>query len=136
MDVVVGIDIDINRYEYIHIHIHTHFHTFIRTYIQGESKQLHLYEARFLALFEEAIKKRGSCVGQMVGATFELLYITLMNPKPYKTCSHAPPPHARTLSLSRCLSPSLPLSPPPSTSLSCKRFLHAFRSLPDINDRA
>ncbi|CAN0490022.1 unnamed protein product, partial [Laminaria digitata] len=33
----------------------------------GETKALHLYEARFLALFENAIREHGGCVG---GAIF------------------------------------------------------------------
>ncbi|MGB1601633.1 MAG: hypothetical protein ACPIOQ_53375, partial [Promethearchaeia archaeon] len=32
---------------------------------QGEQKQLHLYEARFLSLFEDAIKEHGGCVGML-----------------------------------------------------------------------
>jgi Lon protease-like protein len=31
----------------------------------GEQKRLHLYEARFLALFEASVKNHGSCVGQL-----------------------------------------------------------------------
>jgi Lon protease-like protein len=34
-------------------------------YEQGEQKQLHLYEARFLSLFEDAIKEHGGCVGML-----------------------------------------------------------------------
>eukprot|EP00802_Teleaulax_amphioxeia_P024113 Tamp_24773.p1 GENE.Tamp_24773~~Tamp_24773.p1 ORF type:complete len:318 (+),score=75.98 Tamp_24773:124-954(+) len=33
--------------------------------LPGEQKSLHLYEARFLALFEEAIKSHGGCIGQL-----------------------------------------------------------------------
>lgn len=33
--------------------------------LPGEQKKMHLYEARFLALFEDAIKKHGGCIGQL-----------------------------------------------------------------------
>jgi hypothetical protein len=32
----------------------------------GETRKLHLYEARFLALFETALHKRGGCVGACI----------------------------------------------------------------------
>jgi hypothetical protein len=32
----------------------------------GETRKLHLYEARFLALFEAALHKRGGCVGACI----------------------------------------------------------------------
>eukprot|EP00960_Hanusia_phi_P025997 746002-Hanusia_phi.AAC.3 len=34
--------------------------------LPGETKKLHLYEARFLALFEEALKLHGGCVGSLL----------------------------------------------------------------------
>eukprot|EP00293_Proteomonas_sulcata_P017980 CAMPEP_0184306870 /NCGR_PEP_ID=MMETSP1049-20130417/15752_1 /TAXON_ID=77928 /ORGANISM="Proteomonas sulcata, Strain CCMP704" /LENGTH=348 /DNA_ID=CAMNT_0026619225 /DNA_START=325 /DNA_END=1371 /DNA_ORIENTATION=- len=36
--------------------------------LPGETKNLHLYEARFLALFEEAVKSHGSCFGNCIFA--------------------------------------------------------------------
>jgi hypothetical protein len=34
--------------------------------LPGETKQLHLYEARFLKLFEEAMRNHGSCIGNII----------------------------------------------------------------------